>query len=800
MKLTISRFGYTSKPEPITIKWMQSPELQAKTQPAFELLDCSIEQFADKLRSGHSWRACNAKSGKKEDVYEAYSVAIDIDDATQPPEDYISRCEMMGFVPNIMYYSFSHGAPQYAGTYRFRLVWCFEQPITPAHWHTIATVLIKYFDADAACKNENRLWHGTNKQVEIIKNEYTNPDVFGGLILNAKLDSGSRVKDARKSKKDGCKDWVDNYCAATDVVKVETNGAWEKDLMRVCPLWKMWCNGEYLNYDERLMLWQNMKFLRPANGSTSIIDIVWKYYNDETYKTHTLTREQIAEKMRDTSLNPYRICCGNSLSVGEWLMQRNKPFENKLEKCTLEELDKEMAQFPALLENDKTMYISCQTGAGKSAWFRKWVASTPKKKIIYAAPTYALLEEQRQYLFDEYGLEMIVPPKGTYTETDELLMQMGSSRVSGVDWQRADVIRRIKSRNETGIFGITHHLLTRLTGLNNCGIDTIVVDENIEFMITDEVEVSKENLQYVRNYCTDGDFAEITKCFEQRLHHPTDIAPIQKMLKSFDVKEYIKTEKPIDKLCLLANGEWQARVSGVDTIRAYRASHLFDYGIPVKLMTATPMHTLLEQKMKSINKEVITMRRAKNTGEIIQYLGQTGAKGKDCEKVDELIEYIKSSLPEEEWKDAYVISFKASADKWKDAGFKLIEIIDEEGRSIPVHLGNNCGLNMVSGKHIIVAGKMDMDETYYNNLFWDYIAIDFDQPEPERRLHVVECNGVLQKIFCWDDERLRAIQMERINYYLEQAAGRARALRQAGAKVYVFSNFPIADADKYIPV
>ena len=70
---------------------------------------------------------------------------------------------------------------------------------------------------------------------------------------------------------------------------------------------------------------------------------------------------------------------------------------------------------------------------------------------------------------------------------------------------------------------------------------------------------------------------------------------------------------------------------------------------------------------------------------------------------------------------------------------------------------------MVSGKHIIVAGKMDMDETYYNNLFWDYIAIDFDQPEPERRLHVVECNGVMQKIFCWDDERLRAIQMERIN-------------------------------------
>ena len=312
MKLTISRFGYTSKPEPITIKWMQSPELQAKTQPAFELLDCSIEQFAEKLRSGHSWRACNAKSGKKEDVYEAYTVAIDIDDATQPPEDYISRCDMMGFVPNIMYYSFSHGAPQYAGTYRFRLVWCFEEPITPTHWRTIATVLIKYFDADAACKNENRLWHGTNKQVEIIKNEYTNPDVFGGLILNAKLDEGKRASNAKKSK--DCKDWVDNYCAATDVVKVETNGAWEKDLMRVCPLWKMWCNGEYLNYDERLMLWQNLKFLRPANKNTSIIDVIWKYYNDETYKTHTLTREQIAEKITGTTAEEASTTISGSLN------------------------------------------------------------------------------------------------------------------------------------------------------------------------------------------------------------------------------------------------------------------------------------------------------------------------------------------------------------------------------------------------------------------------------------------------------------------------------------------------------
>ena len=799
MKLTISKYGYSSKPEAITIKWLQSTKLQEKTQPAWDLLECDIPLFAEKLRNGHSWRACNAKSGKKEDVYEAYTVAIDIDDATEPPEEYIKRCGLLGFTPNIMYYTFSHGEDKYVGTFRFRLVWCFENPISPDLWRKIATVLIRHFHSDEACKNENRLWHGTNKTVEIVNPDYTNPDVFGGLQINAKIDDGVRANDARKSKKDGCKDWTENYCGSTDVVKVETNGAWEKELKAVCPLWRMWCEGRYLDYDERLMLWQNLKFLRPAKTSVSIIDIAWKYYNDDTYKTHTLTRDQIVDKMRDTSLAPFRICCGNTMTVGEWYTAHNQPFKNQLERCTLAELDEQMSQMPALLENEKTLYITCQTGAGKSQWFRNWAAHTSKKKIIYAAPTYALLEEQQKYLFIEYGLELIVPPRGTYTEFDELLMQMGG-QVEGVDWQRAEVIRAIKNPNAKGIFGITHQLLTKLTGLDKCGIDTIVVDENIEQILTDEVEVSVDNLRDIDNYCLVSDWEKIKAAFSPEKHQETDIKPIQTMIKSFDVREYLRDgRKPINKLCILKDGEWQARVKGVDTIRAFRASHLFDYGIPIKLMTATPMSALLEMKMKTIQKEVVSMKRAKNQGEIIQYMGQTGAKGKDCEKVDDLIEYIKASLPEDEWRTAYVISFKASVEKWKEAGFQVIETHDEEGNVTPIHLGNNCGLNMAAGKHVIVAGKMDMDEGYYNDLYWDYLATDWTDPEPERRLHIVECNGINRKIFCWDDPRLRAVQMERINFYLEQAAGRARALRQTGAKVYVFANYPIADADQYVP-
>ena len=39
------------------------------------------------------------------------------------------------------------------------------------------------------------------------------------------------------------------------------------------------------------------------------------------------------------------------------------------------------------------------------------------------------------------------------------------------------------------------------------------------------------------------------------------------------------------------------------------------------------------------------------------------------------------------------------------------------------------------------------------------------------------------------------MQIENIKLYLEQSAGRARALREKGAKVYLICDFPIEDAD-----
>ena len=44
---------------------------------------------------------------------------------------------------------------------------------------------------------------------------------------------------------------------------------------------------------------------------------------------------------------------------------------------------------------------------------------------------------------------------------------------------------------------------------------------------------------------------------------------------------------------------------------------------------------------------------------------------------------------------------------------------------------------------------------------------------------------------------MQEVQLERLQFFLSQASGRARALREQGAKVYVFANYPIPEADEY---
>ena len=103
---------------------------------------------------------------------------------------------------------------------------------------------------------------------------------------------------------------------------------------------------------------------------------------------------------------------------------------------------------------------------------------------------------------------------------------------------------------------------------------------------------------------------------------------------------------------------------------------------------------------------------------------------------------------------------------------------------------------MLKGKSIIVAGKFDNNDDYYLNKYYELFP-DSKTP-PKRITQTITIANRIRTLFLWDNEVLRDLQIETIKLYLQQSAGRARALREQGAKVYVFADFAIDEANIFI--
>jgi hypothetical protein len=155
-----------------------------------------------------------------------------------------------------------------------------------------------------------------------------------------------------------------------------------------------------------------------------------------------------------------------------------------------------------------------------------------------------------------------------------------------------------------------------------------------------------------------------------------------------------------------------------------------------------------------------------------------------------MIKYVKRKIPPEEIEKAYVLTFKDAIKDWIEEGFN-IPVYNGEA----IHIANNSGMDLLKGKIVIVAGKFDESTEAYENIYYDLYP---EATEPPRRgmVDVVSANRK-RKVYLFLDPQLNKIQQETIKLYLEQSAGRARALREEGAKVYLFANYPIEDADIY---
>lgn len=136
------------------------------------------------------------------------------------------------------------------------------------------------------------------------------------------------------------------------------------------------------------------------------------------------------------------------------------------------------------------------------------------------------------------------------------------------------------------------------------------------------------------------------------------------------------------------------------------------------------------------------------------------------------------------------ISFKKSVGKWRELGFK---VYTED--YIDIHLANNAGLDCLKGKNLIIAGKYDIPDAVYKTEA--YFIHGCDIQKVARQNVVRDVCGVKRSMYLIEEPTLQDIQLQNIMCMTQQAVGRARALREKDATVYVFCDVPIPEADEY---
>ena len=793
--------------------------------------ECDVNTAYAIITDGRTWRCGRydleaAKGFGKSNVIDVQFIALDFDKIAASPRDIVEYAINIGFMPNFYYYSYSQGIKP--GN-NFRVVWCLAEPITPTMYENLYRLLLEKFSCfnpDKSTKDCSRLWYGNYGQGGgIVSEQPLSLANIGFINLAALMEEGKAYKDIKNNKKT-C---IVNFSQLDIPDKVNVPEGWKNHLNGYCSLWDKWCKGEYLNYNERLVLFTNLKYLEIANSNKNLSPSIleanpnWK----QVYEGHSFDEAQLLSIMK-SKLSPLPIVFYQNkwMTVAEFFKVYTPAAEKitEVKKIRINELDAIMdAEMPKLLSSPKSYYIKAQTGSGKTERIIKWMLKQDlkTKKIIYAVPGYNQIIDfknrfqaaVRQQGFGTYCDSLFEDifhdiPKSDYTAKDLMRIKLGLQR-KVKDYTRNIAIFNMIDKNSHGVFVCTHALITRLSGFS---ADVIIVDENIEDSLITRVNIEKSSLSKLNGFLTDTNREAASKLLQ--FMDETDVLPVggrvnrtllNEILAAINPEEYLeKVEEKdlIEHLFLLASnhikikkgiseteGSWILRVSGVSPL----FSNAFANNIPVKLFTATPKPQLLDNYLSEYSQrlERYSFPETQHEGKIIQYIKYSGSKGANDDKVEnELFPYIQEVVPN--WQDYYLITFKSCGEMAEKMGFKMPYY---EGKIL--HFDNSAGIDTLKGENLIIAGKYNLPLTEWKNEL-----IDISDGVPCLDLHnikmTLERNGRKFTTWLYDNPIIQERQIEHLEEKTSQAAGRARTLRNNGNRVIIFNDFPIEDADEVI--
>ena len=544
--------------------------------------ECDVNTAYAIITDGRTWRCGRydleaAKGFGKSNVIDVQFIALDFDKIAASPRDIVEYAINIGFMPNFYYYSYSQGIKP--GN-NFRVVWCLAEPITPTMYENLYRLLLEKFSCfnpDKSTKDCSRLWYGNYGQGGgIVSEQPLSLANIGFINLAALMEEGKAYKDIKNNKKT-C---IVNFSQLDIPDKVNVPEGWKNHLNGYCSLWDKWCKGEYLNYNERLVLFTNLKYLEIANSNKNLSPSIleanpnWK----QVYEGHSFDEAQLLSIMK-SKLSPLPIVFYQNkwMTVAEFFKIYTPAAEKitEVKKIRINELDAIMdAEMPKLLSSPKSYYIKAQTGSGKTERIIKWMLKQDlkTKKIIYAVPGYNQIIDfknrfqaaVRQQGFGTYCDSLFEDifhdiPKSEYTAKDLMRIKLGLQR-KVKDFTRNTAIFNMVDNNSHGVFVCTHALITRLSVFS---ADVIIVDENIEDSLITRVNIEKSSLSKLNGFLTDTNREAASKLLQ--FMDETDILPVggrvnrtllNEILAAINPEEYLeKVEEKdlIEHLFLLSS-------------------------------------------------------------------------------------------------------------------------------------------------------------------------------------------------------------------------------------------------------
>ena len=488
----------------------------------------------------------------------------------------------------------------------------------------------------------------------------------------------------------------------------------------------MWEAQEYMDYNQRLHLIRNVAYLAYDNTSKHVFNDFLSFFDPSSpsWKGHSISEAQIRTKFKEALPPlPCVFAAGTRLTMYEFFSgDYERVTQNTTERCTPQELDEWMdVNLTQILNQKGFHYFQSQTGSGKTERVIRDYASKSSSigKEIYAVPTHLLAREFEDRLRAAAPkLRIIRISEQEYTDKDKLYLKAGAAAQTQ-DENRKKELQKLFSKDENGVFIITHSLFSHFDrGISYAS--RIIVDENIENTLIQNVKITVEQLDILKRYVVGFNGKQYIEDMVAELDKPEGTViynTFGRFVGDIDVEEYLSNVSEvniIDNVLRLGSARhlMVSKAEGRKCIRALFTSDVIrvaaERGIPVKLLTATPMTQRLVDYYGHITDEVITAPIAKNTGCVKVYREYSGARGTGYihgmteEKFDTALKVIRKNLTEEQIANSKIISFKDSDSLWKHNGFDVAYV---DGTQI--HLQNSQGLDKLKGNDVIVVGKFD---------------------------------------------------------------------------------------------